>query len=199
MDDDVFLTQAGDLLQLVNSLDPWEYWQGALPSPADVEIGRLSDVYAAGSPLQREILVSGLSRAGAATMGCYATRMAMFGVRNQSEAELIRGLIALVIQMDYPWTDPRDSAISVLVLVFRSAVKLGMDTNYLFLLAAQTSIRQFTKEILYPPRASAQDAKPLEGTGWEETNGPGGLVYYRTGYPIPEGHLTPVTEGQEGK
>jgi len=194
--DDEFLSRAGELLQLLKTLDPWEYWISQLPSNQDDLIAQVCDLYRAATPLQREVFVSALSEEVSAVLGFFATRMAMLSVRQESESILARGLVALVIQLDWPWTDPRDAVIPGLVLIYHSAMKLGVNPDRLFGAAVQVAIRQLTRDLIYPPRAHATEDKLCDLVWWEEVDGPAGLIYHPKRQPIPEGHLIPVVDRQ---
>lgn len=190
MTDDDFLTSAGEALDFLKTLNTRQYWSSQLPSSADQRIAEFCKLHLVATPLQRQVIVSALSGEVCGLLGSFSTRMAMLSVRQGSEDVLLSGLIALVIQLDWPWTDPRDSAITDLVLIYRSAKKLNLDTDRLFFTAAQVATRQLTRDIVYPPKVKSEDPS-LELTGWAETEGPAGLVYYRKGKPIPQGHLEP--------
>lgn len=189
MRDDEFLDRAGELLQQLTAIDPWEYWSSPLPSVQDDLISKVCELYVVATPLQCEVFLSALSEDISAVLGFFATRMAMLSVRQESETFLRHGLIARVIQSDWPWTDPRDAVVPGLVLIYHSAMKLKVDPNRLFATAAQVAVRQLTKDIVYPPRVHATGDALLDAIWWEEAEGPAGLIYYRKGQPIPAGHL----------
>jgi len=189
MNDDEFLTMAEESMAFLDSLDPMQYWPSRLPSAEDEGVAKMCDLFVAASSMQRQVIVSALSIKTSAILGQFSQRMAMLSVREKRESSLRQGLTGLVIQLDWPWTDPRDSVFSDLVLIYHSARKLGMDTDLLFQFAAQIATRQQTQEIVYPPKMNRNYT--IEDTGWGELNGPVGLVYYRLGQPIPEGHLNP--------
>lgn len=188
MNDDEFLSTAEKAIQFLGNLNSWEYWTSKLPSPEDRKIAEICDLYVAATPTQREIFYSSLTDRMCWVFSAFSSRMAMLSVREESEAMLLRGLIALVIVLDFPWTDPRDAAYYDLALMYRSACKLSADPDRLFHTAAQRAVRQLTKDIIDHPKADAVE-KLLEEAGWEEVNGPNGLIYRRKGEPIPKGHL----------
>lgn len=194
MNDDEFLTTAGKLIQLLDTVERLEYWPSPIPSPWDQRIGEVCDLYCDATPLQRQVLVSALSVKSAVVLNDYAIRMAMASVRQNSETLLARGLVAHVIYLDWPWSDPRDSFFAELVLIYRSAVRVGINLDRLFRMAAQISIRQATRNLVYPPRGNPSREVPFDHVWWAETEGPAGLVYYLRERPIPEGHLTPVAD-----
>jgi hypothetical protein len=189
MNDDDFLIEAGKSIQLLDTINRSEYWPSRLPSPLDQGIGDVCDLYLEATSLQRQVFMSGLSARSVIVLSDYSIRMAMASVRKNSEILLQRGLVALVIYLDWPWTDPRDSFFSELVMIHHSAVKLGADLDHLFHIAAQVAIRQSTRDLVYPPRGNTSGGALLNHVWWAETEGPAGLIYYLRGQPIPEGHL----------
>jgi|GEM_PF-3179570 len=192
MNDDDFLVEADKSIQLLNAIDRSAYWPSALLSLMDHRIGEVCDLHLLATPLQRQVFVSALSAKSAVVLSDYSIRMAMASVRKNSETLLVHGLVALVMHLDWPWTDPRDSFFAEQVMISHSAVKMGVELDRLFHIAAEVTIRQSTKDLVYPPRTTASDVTPLNHIWWAETEGPAGLVYYLKGKPIPEGHLMSV-------
>lgn len=189
LQDDEFLSRATELFRVMKTIKPSEYWESPLPCPPDDSVALVCDLYLEATELQREVLISDLSEELSAILGFFATRMAMLSVRQHSSLALWHGLVARVIQLDWSWTDPRDAVIPGLVLIYHSAMKLGIDPDALFATAAEVAIRRLTKDIVYPPRVHATEDSLLEAIWWDETDGPAGLVYHRKGRPIPAGHL----------
>lgn len=188
MSDDEFLTLAEQAIGLLEDLDPEKYWPSTLSSTIDRRIVEICDLYMAATPIQREVFVSALSNRVCGNLGTFAERMAMLSVRKKSLTMLFHGLIALVIEMDWPWTDPRDGAYYHLSVIYHSANKLGIDIPQVFHKAAQYSIGKLSKETLENLKSDPED-KWFERLGWEEVNGPSGLIYRFKGQTIPEGHL----------
>lgn len=195
--DDEFLSGAVKLLDLLKEFEPMEYWTSQLPSPKDKIVAQVCDLYIEATPIQRDVFLSGLSERISAVLGFFAERMAMLSVRQNSEAVLQKGLVALIIQLDWLWTDPRDGAIADLDLISVSATRIQYDPERLFGIGTQIAVRQFTKDYVYARQhipISEHDLR--EGMIWEVVEGPAGLIYHRRGKPIPEGHRTQSADCQ---
>ncbi len=197
--DDEFLSQAGQLLSILKGIKPREYWLSQLPSVEDGLVAQASDLYNEATLPQKEVFLSALSEDISAVLSYFASRMAMLSVRQSSETVLMKGLIALIIKLDWwLWLAPRELMFDELILVHQSANKLRTAPDRLFAAAAVIAFRKETKKILYDflQIADSNGHALLYKAGWEAIEGPAGLIYHYGGQPIPDGHLMPGADHQ---
>jgi len=105
-----------------------------LPNPIDVEILKIIDSYIGANDYSRNLLRQEFlrQRQGDALLA-FSERMAILAVRENNPQRIFEGLIAHVIE-DIRW-DYRENLL-ILVLLYHSAVKIGVDPVALFEKAA---------------------------------------------------------------
>jgi hypothetical protein len=209
-DDDDFLESAAKAIDALHQIDDVSYWGSPIPSPEDEIIAHTVDLYVAATPLQREVLRhaserpgrlvirtkngeywSGVAQKEANTLGSFSIRMAMLAVRRLSEPVLTHALVALVMAMDWAYSDPRDFAAFTIPLLAHCALKIGADLDRLYGLVDQVEAKQWSITFLYRPDADWAGRKLLELSGYEEIESPAGVIYCWRDEAIPDGWRVP--------
>lgn len=182
----------GSMRELIATLEsvPDSYIQAALPCPTDDRIQEVVSWTMNGSPDQRRALHQAMTAGANGTLEVFAERMATLSVRKQSPDLLLAGLVAMTMVNINLLDDPRLVAIR-LSLLHHSAHRLGLDVEAFFEQAAQymsgiSSMAGTTTGFL----SRTAKNKRIEAMGYQEIDGPSGLIYL-AGYPsgIPAGLL----------
>lgn len=188
MNDDNFLTAAEGAIRFLQDTSATDYWACRLPAPTDARISEVCILYMNANPIQRQVLSSSLSQEAGFNLSAFAARMAMLSVRQQSETLLLHGLVALIMELDWPDLPDVREILMTLSIVYHSAAKLGC-ADTLFQQAAQYAVKPSSREIILSYLARKPEDKRIEAMGWHEIEGPSGLIYRFGKQPIPEGHL----------
>jgi len=188
MNDDEFLTIADELIGFLQRTSSPDYWKSRLPSPADTQIRDTCSLYMNATPIQRQVLCSILNQEASFNLGAFAARMAMLGIRQQSETQLLHGLVALIMELDWPDLPDVREILMTLSILYNSAAKLGC-AEALFQQAAQYADKPSSRKIVLDYLMRTSENKRIEAMGWHEIEGPSGLIYRFGNQPIPEGHL----------
>ncbi len=188
MNDDAFLIAAEKAISFLQRTSATEYWGSRLPSPTDMRISEICILYMNANPTQRQVLCSSLSQEAGFNLGAFASRMAMLSVREQSETLLLHGLVALIMELDWPDLPDAREILMDLSIVYHSAAKLGC-ADSLFQQAAQYADKPSSRDIVLGYLRRNPEAKRIEAMGWHEIAGPSGLIYRFGEQPIPEGFL----------
>lgn len=176
MEDDRFLSEAAKVMEYLASLSPDEYWQSHLPAADDEKLMVICDMYMNATFPQKEVFVSGLTGEKRWLFGDFATRMAMLSVRTDSPSILVRGLVALALELESPDTLDERGVLMTLSILHHSAVKLG-NAEGLFLRAVQHATKFTTRQLFLGYLARSPEDKRIQAMGWEELAGPRGIVY----------------------
>ena len=187
MDNDDFLVLAGNAIELLSNVSESKYWADKLPSTIDTKIAKICTLYMQASSIQRQVLSSSLTRRTSFNLSAFAIRMAMLSVRQRGEDMLLDGLVALVIGLDWLDTDVREVLMDLSV-IYNSAAKIG-DPDHLFHTVVQYAVEERTKRVILSYITRSPEDKQIETMGWQEIDGPNGLIYRFGQQPIPEGHL----------
>jgi len=188
MNDDGFLTAAERAIRFLQDTSATDYWGYRLPSPTDARISEVCILYMNANPIQRQVLCSSLSQEVGFNLGAFAARMAMLSVRERSETLLLHGLVALIMELDWPDLPDVREILMDLSIVYHSAAKLGCAVS-LFEQAAQYTDKTFSRDIVLSYLRRDPEAQRIEAMGWHEIAGPSGLIYQFGKQPIPEGFL----------
>lgn len=187
MDNDDFLVLAGNALELLSNVSESEYWADKLPSTIDAKIAKMCTLYMQATLIQRQVLSSSFTRRMSFNLSIFSTRMAMLGVRQRREDMLLDGLIALVMILDWLDADVREVLMDLSV-IYNSAAKIG-NPGHLFHTVVQYAVEDRTKRVILNYITRSPEDKQIEMMGWQEIDGPNGLIYRFGQQPIPEGHL----------
>lgn len=188
MNDDDFLTAAEEAICFLQGTSATDYWGCRLPSPSDARISEVCNLYMNANLTQRELLSSSLSQAAVFNLGAFSTRMAMLSVRQRSETLLLYGLVALIMELDWPDLPDVREVLMDLSIIYYSAAKLDC-AEALFQQAVQYAVRPFSRDIVLGYLKRTQENKRIEAMGWQEIAGPNGLIYQFGNQPIPEAFL----------
>lgn len=188
MNDNEFLTSAEAAIKLLQCIPAADYWMSKLPSQTDTQLSNVCFLYMEASPMQRQVFSSALDQRACGRLDDFAARMAMLSVREQSEALLLHGLVALIMELDWPDLPDVREILMTLSIVYHSAAKLGC-ADSLFQQAAQYADKLTSRDIILGYLRRTLEAKRIEAMGWHEIAGPSGLIYRFGKQPIPEGFL----------
>lgn len=121
------------------------YRMERIPNDLDQMVSDLIDIYLKASQDKRIEIAGNFNSYHSMTFIVYAERMASYSVRQRSRSDLMRGLLAIVIEgFKY---DPRDDW-TVLGALYHSAIKIGKDPSELFHEAANYADDLTAKYIL---------------------------------------------------
>lgn len=188
MDDDEFLASAEAAIKLLQHIPAADYWMSRLPCPTDTQISDVCVLYMAATPTQRQVFASVLDQRACGRLGDFAARMAMLSVQQQSETSLFHGLVALIMELDWPDLPDVREILMTLSIVYHSAAKLGC-AETLFQQAAEYADKPASRDIVLNYLKRTPQDKRIEAMGWHEIDGPNGLIYQFGKQPIPEGLL----------
>lgn len=188
MNDDDFLTTAEAAIRLLQCTPVADYWMSRLPSPTDTQISDICVLYMDATSMQRQVFSFALDQRACGRLDDFAARMAMLSVRQRSETLLLHGLVALIIELDWPGLPDVREILMTLSIVYHSAAKLGC-ADSLFQQAAQYADKPSSRDIVLNYLKRTSEAKRIEAMGWHEIAGPNGLIYQFGKQPIPEGFL----------
>lgn len=188
MNDDDFLTAAEGAIRFLQDTSATDYWGCRLPSPTDARMSEVCILYMNANPIQRQVLCSSLSQEAGFNLGAFAARMAMLSVRERSEILLLHGLVALIMELDWPDLSDVREVLMDLSIVYHSAAKLGC-ADFLFQQAAQYAVSARSRDIVLGYLRRRPEDKRIEAMGWHELAGPNGLIYQFGSQPIPEAFL----------
>lgn len=187
MDDDEFLIAAAEAIQLLKSISPSDYWNSNLPSGIDEKIEDICELYMQANSVQRAALSSDLNQTACFNLSAFSIRMAMLSVRQNSKVLLLKGLVALIMEIEYSKIDTREILMDLSVL-YHSATKLS-SPDHLFHRATQYADKEKTRDLLLGYLRRSPENKNIEDMGWKEVEGPNGLIYQFGDQPIPNGFL----------
>lgn len=164
------------------------YWASKIPCPEDEQIAQLCEAYQRSmSPQERRSFAQALTLNAQWVLGAFSTRAAMLGVRQKEARWLILGIVALTILLETPHTDWREILIDLSVL-HHSARKLG-NVREVFERGTEHVENEEVRQLLLGYLERDPKDQRIEVMGWEEVEGPSGVIYRFGGQPIPEGHL----------
>jgi hypothetical protein len=173
-------TPIDDAVNRLNRLATEErenFRKGRLPQDGALSTGAISSLlqlFKDSAVTVRLRITSGLGTYAKDKLVSYARAMAILAVRQNSPALVHVGLTALAVEAG-TGSDGRDSMVS-LVLLYHSAVKLGMDASQVFEQAAALVVNDFREAIRqFPCRPSPK--LDLEAWGWEEAMTKDGFDY----------------------
>ncbi len=188
MNDDNFLIAAEEAIRFLQNISAADYWRCKLPSSADWQISEICDLYIKANPIQRQVLCSSLDQGAVFNLAAFSTRMAMLSVRQRSEALILHGLVALIMELDWPNLPDVREVLMDLSVVYHSAAKLGC-AEALFQQAVQYTASSRSRDIILGYLQRSPEDKRIEAMGWHEVVGPNGLIYQFGNQPIPEAFL----------
>lgn len=144
-----------------------------LPPDAVASVDTLVDLFASGGPDVRRQLNCEVDYRISFVFFMYAGQLAEQSVRDQNQALLTRGLIALAVENDtFDWRD----SLSVLAQLYHSAQKLLLDADELFRRTADISNQPFRDTLLaFVDRSTA--AKSIKAFGLKESSPPAPFCY----------------------
>jgi len=162
--------------QVIESLPPGRtYYREPLPCFADDQLTRLCHWYMRSSPMERGAFSSSLQRGHGDLLLVFSERMATLAIRETSVSRLRCGIVAIGM-LGLTTLDFRESLV-VLALLHRSAVKLGVDPNALFLEGAEQGNPEVAEQLRMFAKRERVD---IESMGFRETNSPDGFLYERS-------------------
>lgn len=188
MNDDDFLTIAGEAISFLQHTSPVDYWISLLPSPADMRISEACVLYMHANSAQRQVFCFSLNQEASFNLSAFAARMAMLSVRERSETLLLYGLLALIMELDWPDLPDVREVLITLSIVYYSAAKLDC-VERLFQQAVEYGASPLSRDIVLGYLERRPEDKRIEAMGWHEISGPSGLIYQFGKQPIPEGLL----------
>lgn len=186
-DDATFLEEAARYIMSLRLLRSNEYREELLPSMTDATIARGCRLYEYATSEQRDVFSSSLDRTLGYLLDTFAIRMAMFSVRAASHHALRKGVLAVVMSLDCPDVDPRDSALAALRLLYQSASRLLQAPGDVFARTQHIAVRPQSRSILGGYVGPDASVRPLAEYGWREEDGPAGIVYAFGTRPVPQG------------
>lgn len=189
MDEDEFLTRALISLEILQQIDFKVYGDEAIPSATDDLLTPLIGLYWEALPLQREMLRTSdctwePAKRAASVLATYAIRMAILAARSKFEADLVRGIISVVMAMDWCRSDPRDAGYYVVPLLAYSGRKIGANLDRLFDIGREVAVDPITQALMVLSK-EYESPEILDTIGWAEYEGPAGIIFYPKGRPIP--------------
>ncbi len=165
-----------ELIKVLESV-PDSYIEATLPCPTDDRIQKVVSWAMDATPDQRRALHHAMTAGTNGTLEVFAERMAMLSVRKQSPDLLLSGLVAMTMTNSDRLDDPRLVNIR-LSLLHHSAKRLGLDVEAFFDQAAQY-MRGIS--MMAGTTLSFLDRTPknkrIEAMGYQEVEGPSGLIY----------------------
>lgn len=204
MIDDEFLDRATKAIAAVEGIEHEPYWESPLPSTDDEAIALLVDLYIAATPQQRDVLRTfqrDLDRASHVySLLCdFGYRMATLSVRRRSEPLLTWALVALVMNADWNYSDPRDCGAFLGPLLAYCSLVIGADRDRLYGLAHGMAFDQWTVTVAGRWPDDTDPDNLLRYSLYRAIDGPAGMVFQWQNRPIPPGHLVPETGSPNGE
>lgn len=175
------------MIAFLNDLPAETYWAARLPSPEDEHIAQCCEAWRRFSTEERRAFTSMLKQNGRWILGIFSTRAAMLGVRQKSDRWLVYGIIALAALLGRSYADWREVLMD-LSLLYHSAQKVG-DPHVIFEEGAQYVDEERSRQLILGYLERKPPDQRIEVIGWEEVEGPSGVIYRFDQQPIPEGHL----------
>lgn len=170
------LSDEHELIKVLESV-PDSYIEATLPCPTDDRIREVVSWVMDASPDQRRAVYEVMTAGASGTLEVFAERMAMLSVRRQSPDLLLVGLAAMTMTNSDRLDDPRLVNIR-LSLLHHSAKRLGLDVEAFFEQAVQC-MRGISS--MAGTALSFLDRTPknkrIEAMGYQEFDGPSGLIY----------------------
>jgi len=163
--------KVSEAIEAVRSANYPDYHNSPRPSPIDEQISVIVNGFVGMPPEQRSLF---RQRFGATLSGwllSFAMRMAVVGVRQESEKRLLDGLIA--IAMEYGRVDYRDD-LTTLCLLWHSTKKIKINPQKLFERAAEYAEPE---NAMHLRRFRTYAANRFSGSGYREIATPEGFDY----------------------
>jgi hypothetical protein len=167
-------TNAEDIILSLGLENMMGYGSWPLPCPVDDEIAKLISIFIAATPLERKTVSEEVAKLELTfAFLAFSERMAILGIRENSESRLFEGLMAHVIE-DFRYDDREN--LLVISLLYHSAVKIGLNPVDLFQKAAAFARPEAANFIL----RFAQNPRSIHSMGYKEIMNPEGFSYKRT-------------------
>ncbi len=144
-----------------------------MPCELDKDFHELINLFVQAIPTQREIILSIIDSGTADALQAYSWRLAVWGARQNSRELLLEGLIGLVI--DGGKADIRDT-ISVMPVLYHSAIKIGIEPQSLFDEAASYFHNDVARILSAFPRRPPEN-RNLQSFYYVEVSTPEGIDY----------------------
>lgn len=186
MNNEKYLDNAIQLLDIVQNVELSDYWNSKLPNSIDEEVMEIISSVMNGAMEQRQDFLSLIDDGAIRLLDVFGTRMTMLSVRKNSCDYLLKGLIAL--EFAATRSDYRD-ILMTLSLFYRSAEKLNVDPEKLFREASQYAPSPAVAEFILGYLRRSPENRRIEIMGFKEVDGPSGLIYQYANHPIPKGFL----------
>ncbi len=169
---DTFLAFIEESIEILRDKEVKTYYPEPLPSATDEAMDKIIGRFMAATSDQRERFQSRLSPEQRSLFSIYGHRAATLGVRRESKAQLLRGLVGVVIAN---YTIPENRRVEVGLAVFHHcARKLGKNTVDLFDEAAEFATTDFAGTLRKFGRRSDVTLRKF---GWRELNTSEGVKY----------------------
>jgi hypothetical protein len=144
-----------------------------MPCSLDDDFHDLISLFSQASHTEREAMLSRIDADTAGALMAFSWRMAVWGARQNSRDLLLKGLIALVI--DGGKYDIRDT-ISIMPLLYHSAIKINIDPQSLFDEAAAYYPNDVARILSKFPQRKPED-RNLQSFNYVEVATPEGIDY----------------------
>jgi hypothetical protein len=165
---------AEDIILMLALKNTAGYSSWPLPCPLDDEITNLINSFITATPLEQNVVSEEAAKLKLNFVFlAFSERMAILGVRENSQNRLFKGLMAHVIE-DFRY-DYRENLL-VISLLYHSAVKIGIDPVDLFQRAAAFARPRVADFIV----KFAKSPTGIRSMGYEEIMTPDGFGYKRT-------------------
>ena len=166
----------GDIIERVESEDYFGYAKWPFPCHIDEEMSKIVNIFLSSGQTERESIFE--IKKKPFLFLAFSRRMAILGVREQSEQRLFEGLIAHVIE-DFRY-DYRENLME-LSLLYHSATKIGSNPVELFERAATFATPETAKHITSFAHRTPE-LKSIATMGFKEIMTPDGFSYESTGW-----------------
>ena len=151
----------------------WHYRKKPMPCDLDEDFHELIALFSQASQAERDGMLKKIDSNAAGALMAFGKRMAVWGARQNARDLLLKGLIALVI--DGGRYDIRDT-ISIMPLLYHSAMKIGVDPQNLFDEAAAYYPNDVARVLSKFPQRPPAD-RSLQSFSYVEVSTPEGLDY----------------------
>lgn len=169
------MTEIDNIIEFLGSEKIHGYGPTPIPSKIDEDICMLLEaMFRAEVPI-RTAITARMKELHGFAMKAFAIRMAAYALRTNQSSFLRQGLLALAIA--FHLIDPRD-VIPIFTLIYRSAQKMGLDPNDLFM-TTEASDPEFQLQ-LDAFLAREDTDKSIECMGYVESKDKDGFRYRRT-------------------
>jgi hypothetical protein len=164
-----------DNTQSLKSTNTRGYGEQLIPSALDNKIANIINIFSESDEKTRQTIRVAFNQQHSFTFLTFSERMAALAVRKGSFARLFEGLIAHALENGC--YDTRENII-ILSILYRSAVKLGLDPFELFEKTATYATEPMAAILKAFPNRSDLD-KSIETMGFKEASDQDGFLYLR--------------------